>query len=549
MKERFIILMLLFIAGNIYAQRVTVEQTEHSITISNRIVSFGFNKANADLNRITYNGFSLLNAKDQRGYLLGPGFSMFPAVCKVIRQTAELVELSFYHEASNHFQYDLRYVVTSGTAGVYCYLIQSHQANDSIGDFGQTRWGIRSDESLFDYHLVRDSIQGPMPKMSELKDEIQDWTYRLVDSSIYTKYNYADYIEGRNVHGMAGQQSGLGMFVIQASHEYLNGGPTKQFQNVHSNPYLIEMFNCGHFLSDKRKGDNVIKDDWNKLNGPFLLYFNKGKNIDAIWKDAKQKSEQEMQKWPYSWMQHELYPLQRGSVKGVFLVDNQPKEGIHVILAKPNLDWQAQSRDYIFNVKTAASGSFLLNNVRPGNYTLYAYGANSTEEYQQNNIEVVTNKTVDLSKINWHPKKMGTLLWQIGIADRMTTGFKLSDSKRTYSLFKLPPSDLTYTVEKNEAKDWYYAQTKRGSWNIHFDLKKTLRGKSQLTIGIAGSAKNPTLEILINGNKTGSYHFGNDASIYRSAVAGGYYYKLEVYLFTFWYLKIRDHMGHLEGYI
>ena len=528
MKERFIILMLLFIAGNIYAQRVTVEQTEHSITISNRIVSFGFNKANADLNRITYNGFSLLNAKDQRGYLLGPGFSMFPAVCKVIRQTPELVELSFYHEASNHFQYDLRYVVTSGTAGVYCYLIQSHQANDSIGDFGQTRWGIRSDESLFDYHLVRDSIQGPMPKMSELKDEIQDWTYRLVDSSIYTKYNYADYIEGRNVHGMAGQQSGLGMFVIQASHEYLNGGPTKQFQNVHSNPYLIEMFNCGHFLSDKRKGDNVIKDDWNKLNGPFLLYFNKGKNIDAIWKDAKQKSEQEMQKWPYSWMQHELYPLQRGSVKGVFLVDNQPKEGIHVILAKPNLDWQAQSRDYIFNVKTAASGSFLLNNVRPGNYTLYAYGANSTEEYQQNNIEVVTNKTVDLSKINWHPKKMGTLLWQIGIADRMTTGFKLSDSKRTYSLFKLPPSDLTYTVEKNEAKDWYYAQTKRGSWNIHFDLKKTLRGKSQLTIGIAGSAKNPTLEILINGNKTGSYHFGNDASIYRSAVAGGYYYKLEV---------------------
>lgn len=61
--------------------------------------------------------------------------------------------------------------------------------------------------------------------MAELKEEIQDWTFKMADGRIYTKYNYADYIEGRHVHGMAGQQSGLGLFTIQASHEYLNGGP------------------------------------------------------------------------------------------------------------------------------------------------------------------------------------------------------------------------------------------------------------------------------------------------------------------------------------
>jgi rhamnogalacturonan endolyase len=53
----------------------------------------------------------------------------------------------------------------------------------------------------------------------------------------------------------------------------------------------MNMFNCGHYLLDKRKGDNLIKDNWTKLN-PFLIYFNEGKNIKAIWADAKRKAEE-----------------------------------------------------------------------------------------------------------------------------------------------------------------------------------------------------------------------------------------------------------------
>jgi rhamnogalacturonan endolyase len=367
-----------------------------------------------------------------------------------------------------------------------------------------------------------------MPKMFELKEEIQDWTYRLADNSIYTKYNYADYIDGRYVHGMAGRQTGLGMFVIQASHEYLNGGPTKQFQNVHSNPYLINMFNCGHFLSDKRKGDNIIRDDWAKLDGPFLLYFNEGKNISGIWNDAKIRAAGEQKQWPYSWMQHKEYPLQRGTVKGLLMIDKKPAASVQVILAQPGCDWQAQSRDYIYSVHTTTNGSFNLDNVRPGYYSLYAYGANSTDEYQYSNIQVGSDKVVDLGILEWQITKAGSLLWQIGVADRKTTGFKLSDSKREYFLFKLPPADLQYSVEKNEYRDWYYAQTKKGSWDINFNLNKSFTGQSLLTIGIAGSAKNPTLEVWVNGSKAAAYRFGNDASVYRSAVAGGYYFKQEL---------------------
>ncbi len=528
MNKSYLTILLLVVSCAVFAQGLAVRESEKTVTLENNFLSLSFTKNNADLSAILYKGKSLLNGNDQRAYLLGPGFSMYPSQFKITRQTADLIEISFYHESGNFFQYDLRYVLKNNEPGVYCYLVQSHRAKDSPGNYGQTRWGIRSDEALFDYHLVRDSIQGPMPKMAELKDVIQDWTFKLADGSIYTKYNYADYIDGRNVHGMAGLSSGLGMFVIQASHEYLNGGPTKQYQNVHSNPYLINMFNCGHFLSDKRKGDNLISDDWMKLDGPFLLYFNEGKNIAGIWNDAKAKAEIEKKQWPYSWMLHPGYPLQRGTVNGRLFIDNKPAGGAKLLLAQPGHDWQAQSRDYIFAVDAKSDGIFSIKNVRSGTYSLYAFGANSTDEFQKANIEVTAGNTLNLQDLKWQTAKAGRLLWQIGIADRKTTGFKLADKKRDYSLFKHPPADLVFSVGKNTTTDWYYAQTKKGSWDINFNVEEDLNGQALLTLGIAGSAKNPALEVWINGNKSGSYHFGNDASVYRSAVAGGYYNKLLV---------------------
>jgi rhamnogalacturonan endolyase len=528
-------LFLLLPAGFIATAQppVTLRDNGTTVTLANGIVSFSFNKTNADLTGISNKRSSNLLGKKGRGYLLGPGFSMSPSQFKIVRQDNDLVELSFYHDASNHFQYDLHYVLRRGDAGAYCFLIQSHRAADSAGIYGQTRWGISADENLFDYHLVRDSIQGPMPKMSALDDneKVQDWTFKLNDSTYYTKYDYADYIEGRHVHGMAGQRSGLGLFVIQASHEYLNGGPTKQYQNVHATPYLICMFNCGHFLSDIRKADDRITGDWSKLDGPFMLYVNEGRNTDAVWADAKKKAEEETDQWPYEWMDNPRYPLKRGIVAGQLLVNNQPApEGTHVILAAPGYDWQAQTQGYIYAVQTTPDGRFNINNVRKGNYTLYAYGANQTEEFKKADISVGADIVTLLGKIYWQPAKNGALLWQLGAADRTTKGFRLSDHKRNYGLFNLPPATLDYTIGKsNEQTDWYYAQTKNGSWNIHFSTNKSYTGEATLTIAIAGAAKNPPLEILVNNQPAGSFtHLGNDASVYRSAVAGGYYQKLEL---------------------
>lgn len=525
MRIKALLLLILLTPCFVPAQKIQVKETGDIIQLDNGLLRFDFNKKNADLLSITNQSNINLLGKNGRGYLLGPGFSMSPAKFSVLRQSDTLVEISFFHDASNHFQYDLHYILRSGDAGIYCFLVQSHKAGDSTGDYGQTRWGLRADENLFDYHLVRDSIQGPMPKMSELKDDIQDWTFKMPDSSYYTKYDYADYIEGRHVHGMAGQKTGLGIFVIQASHEYLNGGPTKQYQNVHATPFLINMFNCGHFLSDTRKGDNKIGDDWKKLNGPFFLYVNSGKDMATIWKDAKQQAEKEISKWPYNWMKHEAYPLERGEVTGKLLINNKPaKSGTTVLLADSGYDWQAQSRGYTYYTKTTPDGSFLLNHVRPGRYMLYAYGSNETEEFTKRNIAVEPGVLTITNKLNWQPVDYGEKIWQIGIADRRTTGFKLADHKRNYDVFLQPPANLSFTIGKSkEAQDWYYAQTKPGSWDIVFTNTKNYKDSATLTIAVAGCARNPQLDIIVNGRQISTLKMGNDASVYRSAIAGGYY--------------------------
>jgi rhamnogalacturonan endolyase len=91
-------------------------------------------------------------------------------------------------------------------------------------------------------------------------------------------------------------------------------------------------------------------------------------------------------------------------------------------------------------------------------------------------------------------------------------------------VFKIPPADINFTIGKSDAsKDWYYAQTKQGSWKINFEVTKPYNDTATLIIAIAGYARNPVLEILVNETNVVRIRAGNDVSVYRSAIAGGYY--------------------------
>jgi rhamnogalacturonan endolyase len=533
MKKSFSVFLFImtFLSQFLASQELSIKEDGKTVTLSNQTISFSFNKSSADMVSIIKNGQELLGGiptKAKRGpmggYLHGPGFSMTPSTYKLIRNTQGIIEIQFLHEAKNGYFLELHFALLKGESGIYCFLERYHHAGSPDGGFAQIRWGLRSKEALFDYHLVRDSIRGPIPKEADFVREIQNATEKLKDSSIYTKYNYADYVEGRNVHGMAGQKSGLGIFVIQPSHEYVNGGPTKQQNTVHSGPFVMMLYNCDHFILEDQGANSQVKGEWKKLGGPFFLYVNSGKNIDEIWRDAKKKAEIESGRWPYSWMIHPDYPLHRGTLTGKLIIKNQSTAGAHLILAQPGVNWQSQALGYIFSGRAKEDGSFSIPAIRPGKYTLYAFTNNVTEEFVKNDIEIMPDKTTALNNINWIPTNNGEKIFQIGTADRFSKGFNLSDQKRAYDLYAKVPPNLSFTVGKSkESTDWYYAQTKNGTWKIIFNINKTYSDSCTLTLCLAGTARNPNLNIILNEKPIAKFSFGNDHSIYRSAILGGYY--------------------------
>ena len=165
--------------------------------------------------------------------------------------------------------------------------------------------------------------------------------------------------------------------------------------------------------------------------------------------------------------------------------------------------------------------------MRPGSYALYAYATNGdiTDQFEKDDINV-TGTTMNLGSLNWNPPTYSNSLWKIGTADRMSSEFKLGNLERQYGLPAKVPADLTYTIGSSvESNDWYYAQTKVGSWNVNFNLNNNYNGNAYLTVAIASVARNPKVDVYVNGHLGGTLDYSkeNDATTYRSANQSGRY--------------------------
>jgi rhamnogalacturonan endolyase len=101
---------------------------------------------------------------------------------------------------------------------------------------------------------------------------------------------------------------------------------------------------------------------------------------------------------------------------------------------------------------------------------------------------------------------------------------------RQYGLWNDVPASLTYTIGSSTASsDWYYAQTKVGTWTIDFTLSQTYSGTGHLTIALAGVSRTADVTVLVNGTSVGSYpSYTNDQAIYRSANQSGYYHLITI---------------------
>ena len=370
-------------------------------------------------------------------------------------------------------------------------------------------------------------MQGRIPSNSEMKtaeqaeNTVADATYKMADGSIYTKYDWAQYVVKDSLHGLMSDDTGV--WNIACSHEWINGGPMKQELTVHAtskSPITIQMLQGEHMGASSQ----YYKEGERKIYGPFLIYLNKGTHEEMV-ADAKAMAHRQQEEWPFQWFSHELYPRERAAVRGCIDVTNhQSADGIQVVLAEPGGDVYSQGKRYIFWGKTNSDGRFTIKNVRPGDYSLYAYATKGeiTDELTVNDIHIESGDQ-DLGTIAWTPIKYSNLLWMIGENNRLSDGYALSDAPRSYLLPESVPADLTFNVETDSPQTgWYYAQTKKGTWTVKFNCDQTYTGQAHLTASLAAVTSKPSITLKLNGTQLAVWNLStNDGAIYRSANQSG----------------------------
>ena len=505
---------------------VTLTKSGNAVTMSNGIVSISIG-TNGRVSTLAYNGNSNLLASSgiYFDYTTAAGNAgLSPSKVEIVKQTADYAEV-LYSNTSGSPRFQQGYIMRKGVSGLYTYIIANGTSSSSSVAVKEARVCTRLGSSFLNGY-VDDRMNGKIPSNTAMataekaENTVQDATYKLSDGSIYTKYNWAQYVANDSLHGLANNL--MGVWNIPCSHEWLNGGPMRQELTVHAtskSPITIQMLQGEHFGASAQS----FNDGEQKLYGPFFIYVNKGTK-DAMVADAKAQASLQQSQWPFEWFENALYPLDRSTVSGrINVTTGQRRDSIQVVLAEPDIDIYAQGKGYIFWGLTDKDGKFSIPNVRKGDYALYAYATagDVTDELQKKDIAVADSQT-DLGTIDWTPACYEHKLWQIGQNNRRADGFHYSDTLRAYGLWTLPPADLTFNVgESDEAQDWYFAQTQNGTWTVSFNLDSTYTGRAYLTASVAGATNSPTVTVYVNGAKKDTWSFYNDAGIYRSCVQGG----------------------------
>lgn len=533
-----------------------LSSNNRAVTLRNGIVSVYVNADGVlesfllkDPNGVEANDIQLMNKnstethnKVARGYLSytsgNTNGELDAMETKVITNTSDMVEVQFVRaDNTTGLQWTLGYILRRGDSGCYNYAI-AKALNDTRID--EARFGMRIQPDFFNYAYVNDNQQGAMPSPAQMlaSEEVSDATFKLPDGSIYTKYNYATFMADNDFHGIMGDR--LGVWFITPSHEWLNGGVGRQELTLHSTnlaPFLIQHFQGNHLGGVT----TYLGANKEKLFGPYFIYVNRSSQSTAdaahveMIADAQAKAEAEKAGWPYSWFSNTLYPIQRGTVTGKLTVsdpDYFQTNRFQIVLAQTGSKPILQSNGYQFWTRTEEDGSFTINNVRPGTYSLWAYALNgsATGYFEQKDITVTEGAVQNVGTLTWSPQKYNYLLWQIGQADHLAEGFQLSDQPRQFELWKQVPTSLTYTVGTSTDDNWYYAQPNGATWLIKYNLDYLPTSPLHLTIataGAGGSAENKATIKCLNSNGKAKYEFPNgirqlhDGSVIRSATLAG----------------------------
>ena len=511
------------------AAPVTLAMSGNQATLANGLIQFTIasngrvstlKRAGVPINLLASNGIYF-------DYTASSNVGLNPDKVEVIAQTDDYVEV-LYSNTTSAMPVSQGFILRKGDQALYTYVVVRGSESSSSINLREARVCVRLASSFVNGY-VDETMKGTIPTNSEMapaekaENTIQDATYRLADGSIYTKYNWAQYIDRDLFHGLMNTKNGV--WNIPVSYEWLNGGPMRQELTVHAtskSPISIQMLQGEHFGAAAQP----FNEGEVHLYGPFMIYLNSGATQEEMIADARARALQARAEWPFKWFKNDLYPTERSVVKGrLVLPDGLSPEGMKMVLAdSEDTELYRKGRQYMFWANADADGNFEIPAVRPGSYSLYAYATKGsiTDEMKYDGVEVGEEAVTDLGDVNWTPDNRLTLLWQIGEADRLSDGFRYSADPRAYGDWDKVPATLSYTIgTSTPEKNWYYAQTKNGTWSIYFDLEDGFDDDVVLTASVAGATNSPKIGVSVNGKSQANWSFYNDAAIYRSGKLGG----------------------------
>ena len=532
---------------------VVMEDSNDSVTLSNGLISAQFSKTTGRCERLTHGDADLL-AGGGRLYLdsnTDGSYFAFGGNYSVVENTSDRIHIQVAG-TMGEFDADLHYVMNSGESGFHCYVIFRHGPDKAATTMQQARMVLRCDPDTFVHAFSSTNKTGQMiaPSVLNSSPTIMDATYKLPANSGYTnatgftddgfptysKYDWSDTMENHKVHGLSSDTRGLWM--VSGSEEYMNGGPSHAELLVHgsdSTPLMIQTFHSAHFLGSDSWIPLAAGEAWSKIYGPYFIFANTGSSAREVWLKAQQEADRAKAAWPPTWMDESEFPLERGTVQGTLMVENNVVSNALIVLAQPGRDWQLQGRDYQFWSRTDASGNFSIPKVRPGNYSLYAVAPGYSRECELPDVIVAASTTHDIGILNWKPRRGERQLWRVGTPDRSTHGFNYSDRMRQYGLWwryleDYGTDDFVYTVGESALSEWCYALANipleggvyhSPNWHIDFNLTSLPEGPAFLKLDIAGAKKN--LNVSVNGALVANLTLYTDSGLHRSAVLGSFY--------------------------
>ncbi|XP_047320374.1 rhamnogalacturonate lyase-like [Impatiens glandulifera] len=500
---------------------------------------------------------------------------------EVIVETDEQVELSFVRTWDvsqkgkiSPLNVDKRFVVLRGQSGFYSYGIFEHTKEMPAFYIFTTRIAFLLSVNKFHYMAMADNRQRFMPspydrlpgrgEPLEYKEAVRiiNPVEKEFEGEVDDKYLYSCDDKDNKVHGWISMDPGVGFWLITPSNEFRTGGPFKQDLTSHVGPTTLAIFVTPHYGGT----DLVVKlkegEEWKKVYGPVFIYLNS---------DTKGDMNSEIQSWPYTFPASKDFPksFQRGLVKGRLLVKDAYMSDTNIIaknayvgLTAPGIagSWQRENKGYQFWTTTNEDGSFIIENVREGNYNLYASVSGFIGDYRYDTaINITAGAVVEVHDLIYQPPRDGPTLWEIGIPDRSAAEFFIpnpnplyvnklylnhTDKFRQYGLWEryaelYPDNDLVYTIGVSDyKKDWFFVQVTRKNedksyngttWQIRFKLESVQEtGNYTLRLALA-SAHVAKLEVRINEGDEESMPLlstgaiGRDNAIARHGIHGLYW--------------------------